>query len=110
MRKQVEWAERKGLEAAALDWQSSAAAALGQRRRAEQFARRIEELASQNRDIEDAAGIIAQTALRSAALGYCGTVKNRVSKAFSVERDVVALTRGALALARVSVSAAATTW
>jgi predicted Zn-dependent protease len=95
----VEWAERKGLEEAALDWQSSAAAALGQRRRAEQFTRRIEELASQNRATEAAAGIIAQAALRSAALGYCGTVKNRVSRALSVERDVVARTRGALALA-----------
>jgi hypothetical protein len=99
MTKQVEWAERKGLEEAAMDWQSSAAAALGQRRWAEQFARRIEELVSQNRATEAAAGIIAQAALRSAAAGYCGAVKNRVSSAFTLERDVVALARGALALA-----------
>jgi tetratricopeptide (TPR) repeat protein len=99
MAKQVEWATRKRLEDAAFDWQGSAAAALGQRRRAEQCARRIEESASKAGANEAAAGLLAHAALRSAALGSCATVKAKVSRAFAVQRDAMSLTRGALALA-----------
>ena len=99
MAKQVEWAIAKGLEETALDWQGSAAAAFGQRRRAEQFAGRIEESASKAGANESAAGFLTHAALRSAALGSCATVKARVSSAFSVGRDAISLAHGALALA-----------
>jgi eukaryotic-like serine/threonine-protein kinase len=99
MARQIEWAKKKGLEENVWDWQGAAAAARGERRQAELFARYIAESAAGGDAGEAGAGMLAQAALRSAALGECGMVKGTVSRALDIERDVLSLTRGALALA-----------
>jgi len=107
MRKQLEWAAGKGLEEDGLDWQGAAAAARGQWQQAEQYARRIEGSATRAGANEAPAGFIAQAALRSAALGHCGMVPGSVLKSLDIARDVISLTRGALALAHCGKAAEA---
>ncbi len=99
MRREVQWADQGSAQNNALDWQSAAAAFHGQYSRSQQFTRRISESVAGSDAAGAAAGMIAQSAVRAAALGRCVDAKGNGRRALSLARDPLSLTRSALALA-----------
>jgi serine/threonine protein kinase/Tfp pilus assembly protein PilF len=72
MRQQIEWANGKGYERPALNWEAGTAAFNGQLRTARDLDRRASELAERNGLKEAATRIAAQGSLRDAFFGDCG--------------------------------------
>jgi hypothetical protein len=99
MEQQLKWIAGKANAYEGTSWQGEAAAYLGQWGRSTGYWRRSMETAIQAEATEVAAGYSAQAALRGAALGQCGATKTSASQALVIERNLVSLTRAALALA-----------
>jgi len=99
MKREVDWALQGGAERIALDWQGAAAAFHGQHSRSQQFTERIAQSVAGAKTAGEAAGMIAEAAVRASALGRCDDAKGNARRALSLERDPLSLTHSALALA-----------
>jgi tRNA A-37 threonylcarbamoyl transferase component Bud32 len=99
MQQQLEWAAGKPEEYVAVDLQTQTAAFAGQYRRSQDFTRRAVEMAVRGGANEVATQYVAEKALRGAAFGQCQQMKADTAQALTLERNLVSLTRGALALA-----------
>jgi tetratricopeptide (TPR) repeat protein len=102
MKQQLDWASGKPVEYVALDWQAQTAAFAGQYKRAQDFSRRSIDLAARSDAKEVAAQYAAEEALRNAVFGQCQQSKAETAQALTLERNIVSLTRSALALALCS--------
>ncbi|MGE3843696.1 MAG: protein kinase [Vicinamibacterales bacterium] len=99
MQEQIRWATDGRREHLVADWQAQTAAFQGEWRRSDDFARRATDLAARADSKENAAAYAANRALRAALLAQCTVADAAVTRALSLERNVVALTRSAVALA-----------
>jgi tetratricopeptide (TPR) repeat protein len=99
MTQQLDWARGKPDEYVAADLQAQTAAFAGQYRRSQDFARRAIDLATRGGAKEVAAQYAADAAVRVAAIGHCQQAKTQSGRALSLERNMVSLSRGGIALA-----------
>ncbi len=99
MQEQLTWASGRPDEHVAFNWQADTAAFAGQRRRAEDLARRSIDLASRNDAKEVAAQYAAGAALRDAAFGQLPQAKASIAQSLALESNRVSLVRAALARA-----------
>ncbi|MEK6325767.1 MAG: serine/threonine-protein kinase [Acidobacteriota bacterium] len=110
MQQQIDWVSGKPEEYVAFDWQTGSTAFAGQWRRAQELSRRAVDLASRSDRKEVAARYEAEQALRGAVVqspGFSLPLQGQqpegctlnITRALSLERNRVSLTRSALALA-----------
>jgi tetratricopeptide (TPR) repeat protein len=99
MKRQVEVMSGKPEEYAALDWQTGAAAFIGQWRKAQELSRRAIDLAAQFEMNEVAARYRTEQELRGAVFGECQQVKADAAQGLKLARGRASLPRAALALA-----------
>src|SRR5262245_25319488 len=99
MRRQVEVMSGKPEEYAALDWQTGAAAFMGQWRRAQELSIRAIDLAAQFEMKEVAARYGTEQALRDAVFGDCRQARADALKGLALQRGRGSAPRAALALA-----------
>jgi len=100
MQHQLDWASGKPDEHMALDWQTGVAAFAGERRLAQDFARRAIDLALHSEAKEEAARYAAEQALRAAVFGQFTSAKAAAAQSLALDRNQIPLTRAALALAQ----------
>src|SRR5207237_7102328 len=97
MQQQLDWAAGKPDEYVALDWQTAAAAFAGQWQKAQDFSRRSIALATHSDAKEEAAGYVAEEALRAAIFGQSAQAKTEATQSLTLKRNQVTLVRAALA-------------
>jgi serine/threonine protein kinase/tetratricopeptide (TPR) repeat protein len=100
MQHQLDWASGKPDEHMALDWQTGVAAFAGERRLAQDFARRAIDLATRSGAKEEAARYAGEQALRAAVFGQFTSAKAAAGQSLALDRNQIPLTRAALALAQ----------
>jgi serine/threonine protein kinase/Tfp pilus assembly protein PilF len=99
MQQQLDWARGKPDEYIALTWQAETAAFAGQWGHSQDLSRNAVELATRNDAKEVAGQYLAEAALRGAAFGQCSQINTALSQSSGLERNIIFLTRGAVALA-----------
>ena len=99
MQQQVDWTGGKPSEFAMVHLQSSAAGFVGQLRKARELSGHAVDMAEQRELKEVAAGYLSTDALIDAAFGNCRQATDETTKALTIARDRVSLSRSALALA-----------
>ncbi len=104
-KQQLDWSSGKPDEYVALDWQTQTSAFAGQNKLAQDFSHRSIDLAVRSDAKELAARYAAEEALRSAVFGQCQQTKTDAAQALTFERNIVSLTRSAVALALCGESA-----
>jgi serine/threonine protein kinase/predicted Zn-dependent protease len=106
-KQQLDWSSGKPDEYVALDWQTQTSAVAGQNKLAQDFSHRSTDLAMRSDAKELAARYAAEEALRSAVFDRCQQSKTDAAQALNFERNIVSLTRSAVALALCGESAQA---
>lgn len=99
MKTQIDWANGKPEEYAALAWQARAAAFSGQLRRAQEFSSSATDLAMGRNLKELAARHASENPMRNAVVGNCLRIREDTAKALSIGRSIASLSNGARALA-----------
>jgi serine/threonine protein kinase/tetratricopeptide (TPR) repeat protein len=99
MKQQIEWANGKPEEYAALNWQAETSAFSGQLRKAKDLSSRATEMAQRRGLNEVGAQIVAGDAVRDALFGNCKQVKENTAKALGISESQPARFSAANALA-----------
>ena len=102
MRNQIDWARGRPDEYLALDWQTGAAAFVGQWRKAQELSRRAIELTARGDTKEVAARYATEQALQGAVFGDCRQARASAAQGLKLARGRASLQRAALALALCS--------
>ncbi len=96
---ELDWASGRADEYVAFDWQTRAAAFVGQWRKAQELSHRTIELSARGDTLEVAAQYATEQALRSAVFGDCRQAKTAAAQGLKLTRGRTSLPRAALALA-----------